>query len=209
MAGCETAPSKKKSVAIPQIIIAPSANSGEKSLFNKKDLEGWAITDFGGHGGVRVENQEIKIDMGAELSGIAWTNSNLPKINYEISLEAMKREGNDFFCALTFPVHDSFCSLIVGGWGGSVVGLSSVDRMDASENDTSKSLYFERNRWYRIRVRVTPEKIEAWIDDQKVVDLLSQGRKISMRPGEIERSQPLGIATWQTSATVRNIKLAH
>ena len=32
----------------------------------------------------------------------------------------------------SIPVH-----LIVGGWGGTVVGLSSIDGMDASENETT------------------------------------------------------------------------
>jgi hypothetical protein len=48
-------------------------------------------------------------------------------MNYEIKLEAKKVTGNDFFCGMTFPVGDSFCSFIVGGWGGPVVGLSSID----------------------------------------------------------------------------------
>ena len=146
--------------------------------------------------------------MGAELSGINWTNAEvLPKINYEIELDAMKLEGSDFFCGLTIPYSNSFFSLIVGGWGGGIVGISNLNGADASENDTTRNLYFERNRWFHIRVRVTPEKIEAWIDQDKVVDLEIDGRRISMRGGDIERSIPLGIATWQTSAVVKNIRL--
>ena len=58
------------------------------------------------------------------MTGITWTNE-VPTNNYEISLEAMRVEGSDFFCALTFPVGNDPCSFIVGGWGGGVVGLSS------------------------------------------------------------------------------------
>ena len=32
--------------------------------------------------------------------------------------------------------------------------------MDASENETTKFLSFEKNRWYRIRVRVTKPKMK-------------------------------------------------
>ena len=48
----------------------------------------------------------------------------IPKINYEVALDAMRVSGSDFFCGLTVPVNDSFCSLIVGGWGGGLGGVS-------------------------------------------------------------------------------------
>lgn len=178
----------------------------ELTLFDGKTLNGWAITDFGGHGEVRVENGQIIVGTGAALSGVHWTNP-LPKIDYEVTLEAMKVEGSDFFCGLTFPVRDAFCSLIVGGWGGGVVGLSSIDDNDASENETTTVKGFDHNRWYRIRVRVTQKKIEAWIDAEKAVDIETTDRKISLRPGEIELSVPLGLATYQTTAALRDIKL--
>jgi hypothetical protein len=66
---------------------------------------------------------------------------------------------------------------------------------------------FAMNRWYRIRVRVSETKIEAWIDDQQVVDLTTTGKTLSMRPGDIQQSLPLGIATYMTRAAVRDIRL--
>src|SRR5207248_8556470 len=134
-----------------------------------------------------------------------WTNA-FPKINYEFALDAMRVTGSDFFCGLTVPVGDSFCSLIVGGWGGSLVGISSLDGMDASENETSKFMNFEKGRWYRIRLRVRETKIEAWIDRQKLIDVDTTGRKISLRPGDIELSKPVGLASWQTTAVFREIR---
>ena len=200
-------PQKPAPVSQNEIVLSNAAPF-EKLLFNGKDLTGWKQTEFGGHGEVSVENGEIKIMMGAELSGINWTNTAvLPKTNFEIELDAMKLQGSDFFCALTFPFSNSFCSLIVGGWGGGIVGISSINGADASENDTTRNLYFEKNRWYHIRVRVTPEKIMAWIDQDNVVDIAVVGRRVSMRGGEIEMSIPLGLATWQTSAAYKNIKL--
>ena len=79
-------------------------------------------------------------------TGITHTNP-LPKINYEVTLKAMKIDGSDFFCGLTFPVNDAFCTLIAGGWGGGLVGLSSLDNYDASENETSTFRGFEKKRW--------------------------------------------------------------
>jgi hypothetical protein len=119
----------------------------------------------------------------------------------------MRLSGSDFFCGLTFPVRESHCSLIVGGWGGSVVGLSNVDGMDASENETTQFIDFQTGRWYRIRLRVTEQKIEAWIEQKKVVNLTTTGRKISLRFGDIEKCVPLGISSWMTGAALREIRL--
>ncbi|MBI3852232.1 MAG: DUF1080 domain-containing protein [Verrucomicrobia bacterium] len=187
---------------------APVVGEGWKSLFDGKTLTGWSVTDFGGHGDAYCEAGTLVLGTGAALTGVVWTNE-LPKVNYEVSLEAMRAEGSDFFCGLTFPVGDAFCSFIVGGWGGAVVGLSSIDGMDASENETTHYFKADRGRWYRIRVRVTTAKIEAWIDDEKLVDLPTEGRRISLRAGEIELSKPFGLASWQTTAALREIRIRH
>lgn len=46
--------------------------------------------------------------------------------------------SSEFFCGLTVPVRTGTecVSLIVGGWGGSLVGISSIDGLDASETST-------------------------------------------------------------------------
>jgi hypothetical protein len=195
------AATKKTGSAPPQ-----DSSPGWRELFDGRSLSGWKITDFGGHGDVDVAQGELQLGMGAMLTGVHYTNS-IPRIDYEISLEAKRVAGSDFFCALSIPYNQTNCTLIVGGWGGGVVGISSLDNYDASENETTKYLAFEKDRWYRIRMRVTADLIEAWIDDQQVVDVNVKDRKVSMRAGEIELSVPLGIATWQTAAAIRNIKL--
>jgi len=186
------------------LVLGPQAEV--RSLFDGKTLSGWKSANFGGEGEVSVRDGRIVLEMGSSMTGITWTGGELPLTRYEISLEAMKLDGNDFFCGLTFPVGDAPCSLIVGGWGGTMVGLSSLDGMDASENETSRTMNFDRNRWYRIRVRVVPGRIQAWIDDDQVIDADTAGRKISIRP-EVELSRPLGIATWLTRAALRKIEL--
>lgn len=177
-----------------------------RSLFDGKTLAGWKSANFGGEGEVLVENGQLILDMGSNMTGVTWIGGDLPRVDYEIRLEAMKVDGNDFFCGLTFPVRDSYCSLIIGGWGGGIVGLSSLDGEDASENETTKIMGFQKGRWYRIRLRVAQEKIEAWIDDASIVNVATAGRRISIRP-EVELSKPLGIATWVTKAALRKIEI--
>jgi hypothetical protein len=185
---------------------APVAGEGWQPLFDGQSLRGWRITKFDGPNRVEVRNGLLYLGTGDPFTGINYTNAP-PTMNYEIALEALRVSGSDFFCGLTFPVRDSFCSLIVGGWGGSVVGLSNIDGMDASENETTQFIDFANGRWYRVRLRVTEQKIEAWIEQKKVVNLTTTGRKLSLRFGDIELSKPLGISCWMTSAALREIKL--
>ncbi|MBI5282133.1 MAG: DUF1080 domain-containing protein [Candidatus Solibacter usitatus] len=174
------------------------------SLFDGKSLKGWKQTPFLGRGEVQVTDGIIVIGAG-HLTGITWTGD-FPKSGYEIRFEAARLDGNDFFAGITFPVQASFCSWINGGWGGSVVGLSSLDGDDASENDTSTVRDFVRGRWYSFRLAVTENRIQGWIDGQLVIDADITGRRVGLRPGEIDLSTPLGFASYSTVAGLRSIE---
>ncbi len=187
---------------------APFEGEGWQSMFDGQTLAGWRETPFAGHGEVQCRSGMILLNMGDPFTGINWTNES-PKMDYEVALDAMRVMGSDFFCGLTVPVGENFCSLIVGGWGGSLLGISSLEGMDASENETTKYVTFEQGRWYRVRLRVTEGRIEAWIDKEKLVDADTTGKRISLRPGEIELSEPFGLAAWQTAAALRQIKWRH
>ena len=174
-------------------------------LFDGKSLEGWEITNFGPQGPVYVSGGNIILGMGDGCTGITW-KKHFPEINYKVTLEAKKVDGNDFFCGMTFPVGKNPCTLIIGGWGGATVGLSSINGMDASENETTILRQFEKERWYKIRIRVTGETIQAWIDDEIVVDFAIGSNSLSIRP-EVELSKPFGIASWKTTAAIKNIRI--
>ena len=91
----------------------------------------------------------LKIEEGAELSGVVFTGKQLPEAPYEIEVEARRTSGVDFFCGLTLPVRDAktCMTFICGGWGGGVVGFSSIDDMDASENETASYQAFKDDQW--------------------------------------------------------------
>lgn len=177
-----------------------------KTLFDGKSLAGWKSTNFGGEGEVAVKDGAIIMPTGNDMTGVTYDKNDFPKMDYEVTLEGKRIQGRDFFCTTTFPVGEDFCSLVIGGWGGSVVGLSSIDNADASENKTNSIQAFKNDQWYRIRIRVTKEKIEAWIDADRVVDLATKGKKIGIRV-ECEPCRPFGVATWRTVGAVRDIKV--
>lgn len=177
------------------------------SLYNSKDLGQWEKTAFGGEGDVFVnEDGNLEFGFGAIMTGVHWGGEVPATSNYEINLEAMKLDGNDFFCALTFPVKESHATFVIGGWGGGVVGISCVDDLNASENETMQIDGFEDNKWYKIRVKVTDDRLDCWIDDDHMVDLPLKDRKISLLPGDIELSVPIGLASFITRSQYRNIQ---
>lgn len=179
------------------------------TLFDGKNLDNWERTDFAGKGDVRIdENGSLVLEMGAELSGVRWKGkTELPKIDYEVTLQAKRTLGSDFFCGLTFPFKESHATLILGGWGGSLIGISSLDDFDASENETGDAYVFEDKKWYDVRLRVTEEKLQVWLNDKMVIDTDVEGRKVSMRFGEIEMSVPFGICTYATTGVIRDVKI--
>jgi len=185
----------------------PPDAEGWQALFDGKTLAGWKVTDFGGQGPVGIVGGEIVAKMGqGDMTGVTWAGGAIPRIDYELSAQAKKTDGSDFFCGLTFPYKDTCASFIVGGWGGTLCGISSLDGFDASENETTKFMEFKTGEWYTVRVRVTAAKIEAWIDDDKMVDVEIGDRKVSVR-WEVESSQPLGLAAWRTGAAWRDIRI--
>ncbi len=178
------------------------------ALFDGKSLDGWRIVkmnDFERHGKVAVREGQIILDAGRPATGISYQGK-FPHDNYEVSLEARRIDGSDFFCGMTFPVGQQYCTLIVGGWGGGITGLSNVDGDSAVENETTDFLDVEPNRFYRIRLRVSRQAIEAWIDDDQIVNVERKGRRFSIW-WEQEPVRPFGIATWYTKAGLRNIQL--
>lgn len=177
----------------------------DRLLFDGISMNHWEIIDYEGHGDVTISDSSLIINKGEVMSGIRWTGD-FPKSNYEVTLYAKRIEGNDFFCGLTFPVKDSFLTLVLGGWGGSVTGLSCIDGADAANNITQIIYQYGKGWWWDIRLRVTDEKVEAWIAEEKFVDFTIGNSKLSLR-SEVEASVPFGITTYKTTGAIRDIKL--
>ena len=175
-------------------------------LFDGKTLDGWKAADFYKPGEVKVEGGKIVMAAGTKMTGVTCTRKNLPTVDYELTYEAMKVEGNDFFAAATFPVGDSHITFVNGGWGGFVTGLSSLNGSDASENETTRSVKYEAKVWYKFRVRVTRKAIRCAIDGKEVAAVDYTNRKVGIRI-ETNANKPLGFATYETTGAVRAIEI--
>ena len=175
------------------------------ALFNGESLDGWKTTEFGTQGPVLVRDNTLILGAGDGCTGVTFQKE-FPKMNYVVTLEAKRISGSDFFCGMTFPFNEEFVTLILGGWGGSVVGLSSIGGLDASENETGVMKRFVQNQWYSIKLEVIERGIKVWIDDMLAIDFLKDERPLSVR-SEVLLSRPLGISSWKTTAALRNVCL--
>lgn len=177
-----------------------------QGLFPAQGMGDWQPISFGGEGDCFLDEGLLTIESGDPMTGVILPRKDLPTHNYELQLEARRTEGIDFFCGLTFPVNDSHCCLIVGGWAGAVVGLSNLDDKDASSNDSRQLMTFADQRWYKIRIRVYEDRIAVWIDDRCVINQDIRDKKISLR-GDTLSCRPLGLCTFQTTSETRKLTL--
>lgn len=193
-------------LSIILMFLACQKHTGEHKvfLFNGHQMGHWKVSNFGSEGEIKVVDGCIELGYGYPITGIHWAGDTLPKDHYSIEFDAMKTEGNDFFVGLTFPVRGDFCSLILGGWGGTTCGLSSFDYRDASDNETTFYRDFDLNRWYHVKMVVSGDRLQTFVDSEKVIDTEIKGRKVHIRP-EVEPSRPLGLCSFETVARYRNI----
>jgi len=187
------------------VAICGAAWGGDwKPLFDGTSLQGWTETPFRNRGAVGVKDGVLTLGQG-RMTGVTWAGE-FPKSGYEIRFEAVRVEGNDFFAGITFPVGESYCTWVNGGWGGSVVGLSNLDGDDASENDTSTVRDFVKGRWYAFRLEVTEKRIRGWIDEALVIDTDIVGRRVGLREAEMELNIPLGFSSYATVGGLRRVE---
>ncbi len=170
----------------------------------------WQNLDFGSNGDSEITADLLTIHHGERLAGLRFTGDvdallGSARGNYEIMLEARRTAGNDLFLGLTFPIGKESASLVLGGWGGAVCGISSVDGADAASNDYKSIHNFEDNQWYRVRLKVTPDRVQAWLDGAPLFDVERAKVKAFGVRSEVGPSAPLGLFTFGTSAQIRAI----
>jgi hypothetical protein len=185
--------------------------TGEASwrpLFDGRSLDGWRVIESGASGAVTVDGGRLLLGQGEPMTAVALAEpaaSAFPRDDYEIELVAARLLGNDFFAALTFPVGGGELTLVLGGWGGSLCGLSCLDREDAAHNETKSFRGFERGRDCVILVSVRRGRVRATVDGETLADVDVTARRCSLRT-EVEPCRPLGLASYQTKGAIRSVR---
>jgi hypothetical protein len=177
-------------------------------LFAGESLGPWQVANasyFDKHGAVQWQADVLSLGRGRPGTGVV-AQFEVPRNNYEISFQARRLSGEDFFCGLTFPFDDQQATLILGGWGGAAVGISNINNFSAIENLSSRNFPFEQERWYDVRFRVTRTEIELWIDGKSVFQFEPEEMRFSIW-WEQRPMAPLGFATWNTAAEFRQLRL--
>ncbi len=185
--------------------------ASEWKLLGSELAHAWKKSGIKGEGAFTILHGDIRLQPGQPMTGArfdAWQTYKLPVTRYIIEYDAMRVEGNDFFGTVTFPVQDSHVSLVIGGWGGTLVGISSIDDMDANENNTRGNAYFKNNTWYKVRIEVRDEDLRAWIDSKLFVNTSLKGHKLGLRPGDIEKCAPFGFASYESYARIRAVTIS-
>ena len=216
------------STANAQVTATPENATAEKGASEKgkdssqwRSLSGkWKPCEFGGDGEITIKDGTIKLDYGDPITGVVWDgplegdkdikatdkDSVLPRDNYEIRWECRRDKGFDFLCAFTFPIGKKHASFVMGGWGGGVTGISSIDGQDASDNNTTMFQAFDNDQWYKARVRVDAKKITVWVDGKELFDHPRDGHEFDIR-FEMDPCLPLGIANFECESRIRNIEM--
>ena len=175
-------------------------------LFDGQSLIGWQPNQGSRVGKVEVKDGSMVLRTGEPMTGVTLTRQDLPTLNYRLIYEANRTEGNDFFAAATFPVGPSFVTLVNGGWGGGVTGLSLINGDSAAENETNHFLKYQNNIWYRFEVEVTTRAVRCVVDGAEVVLFPHEGAQLKTRL-ETRVNQPLGFATYRSTGLIRLVEI--
>ena len=177
------------------------------------NMDQWQSINFGGEGDVIYKDGALDLDYGNPLTGVLY-KGDIVKLfgedleNYVITCQAQRVEGVDMFLGVTFPVgKDGSVSLVLGGWAGAITGISNLDGLNASENDTTQYHNMPEGQWFKVKIMVTTEKIECWLDDKKLVNVKRSDYEKFDTHGAVVDTKPFGLFNYSTWGRVKNLKV--
>lgn len=181
----------------------------------------WETHEFGSSGDIARKDGMLVIGHGERLTGCRYTGELADLLgagmeHYEIRLQARRTWGRDIFLGLTFPVGDpeeterpgyGVASVVLGGWGGMVCGISNVDGKDASSNAWKQDRLFEDGAWHALRLRVDAKEVSAWLDGKPLFAVpRAEVKRFNLHP-EVEPTAPFGFFTFGTTGELKDIEV--
>lgn len=176
------------------------------------NMDSWQPVNFGGEGDVFFKDGALNLDYGSPMTGVIYKRGTVhfgeSRNHYAITLQAQRVEGVDMFLGVTFPVgEDGHVSLVLGGWGGTITGISNLDELNASENATTQYHAFKDKQWCRVKILVTPEKIDCWLDDEQIVDVKRSDYTTYDTHSAVVETKPFGLFNYGTWGRVKDLKV--
>ncbi len=197
---------EKEALSTPSDTTGAPTNAPEwTTLFDGESLGRWRAGVFGDSDELDFEEGGAVLPIGVPLTGITYLDE-APQGAYSLEVQATKKYGNDFFLGVTFPVRDGHVTLVLGGWGGSLCGLSCIDGEDASTNATQSFRSFPNGKRQTVVIEVTDERVRASVNGDELVDVSLDGHSFSVRP-EVSPSVPLGISSFATCTLLHSVRL--
>ncbi|MFW6163799.1 MAG: family 16 glycoside hydrolase, partial [Planctomycetota bacterium] len=198
----------------PRRPLPPPDADGWCGLLDGTSLDGWepveAFPGTDAAGPVAVEEGSVVLGQGWPWTGAVWTGA-VPSVDYEFEIEGQRVKGTGDFCSVVFPVKDQFCKLNVGGHWPYVIALDTIDGRTGRDgrNPARREASFEDGRWYRVRARVTAERVEAWLDGEQVINLPLDPHELTLfdQYPSMAALKPFGVCTWKTKGAIRNLRL--
>ena len=199
----ETPSSAESPATTPQSHVDDSDLSSRRVLFDPSLLGDWETGVFGNPDEFDTTDEGVVIPQTSTIAGMTYRGT-APTTPYVMHVDVTKRYGDDFFLGLTFPVRDSHLTLVLGGWGGGVSGLSCIDGKDASDNATRHVEYFPNGKRQMVVLDVTDTRVVARLDGRVLVDADLTGKELGLRT-EVLASRPVGVATFATCSLIHSI----
>ena len=151
--------------------------------------------------GDQLVQASLATDVHMEFGDDSWTD-------YELKLQARKDSGNEgFLIIVRAPDSDNFYWLNLGGWGNSQHGIEQEQSGTRTVVGSQISGSITSGVWYDITVRCEGNNIQVWLDqadgdpgdDPQIFNFTDTGSPYL--------SGSIGLGTWQTQASFRNIQV--
>ncbi len=120
--------------------------------------------------------------------------------DYELTLQALKERGAEGFLVLfRARDEDSFYWLNLGGWGNTRHAVEKEIEGGRRGIGRGHNGVIETGRWYDVRIRCEGNQLQAWLDEEQIIDLRDEDNP--------HLKGMIGLGTWGTHARYRNLKV--
>ena len=130
-----------------------------------------------------------------------------PPNEYDLRFEFARVSGNDGIDTILSFEGRQFC-WTMGGWGNTINGFSEVFGQPADANPTTvRGQGLKNNRRYTCLIKVRNDKVQAYLDDQRVSEWGTDFDDLGMSSRRLHRNDSIGISTWESSYAIYSAQI--